>query len=166
MQNSEGKMSNFDYSFTVDAPLEAVADFHHDTSALKKLAMPGMFVQLHDVEPLDEGSVSKFTMWLGPLPLPWKAVHSNVGPNGFTDTQESGPAAKWVHTHTFTPISPTQTRVDEHVVYEHKPGLKGLLTRFLFAKPNLTIMFSYRQWATRRALADQSPSMKPEATTG
>ena len=30
-------MPVFDYSFTVDAPLEAVRDFHHDTSALKKL---------------------------------------------------------------------------------------------------------------------------------
>ena len=60
--NSSDKQSPtmpvFDYSFTVDAPLEAVQDFHHDTSALKKLTPPPTIVQLHSIEPLGEGSVS------------------------------------------------------------------------------------------------------------
>jgi cysteine-rich repeat protein len=98
-------MPVFDYSFTVDAPLEAVRDFHHDTSALKKLTPPPTIVQLHSIEPLGEGSVSRFTLWVGPLPLKWKAVHRNVSDRGFTDVQAEGPAAKWEHTHTFVPLS-------------------------------------------------------------
>ena len=48
-------MPVFDYSFTVDAPLAAVRDFHHDTSALKRLTPPTTIVQLHSIEPLAEG---------------------------------------------------------------------------------------------------------------
>lgn len=147
-------MNIFDYEFTVDAPLTAVSDFHRDTSALKKLALPLTFVQLHKVEPMGEGSVSEFTMWLGPLPVRWKAIHSNVSERGFTDTQATGegPAAHWQHTHTFIPLSPQKTKIQEHIEFEHKPGTAGLLTRFLFSKPNLHILFGYRQWATRRAV--------------
>lgn len=142
-------MPIFDYSFTVPAPLQAVRDFHHDTSALKRLTPPPTIVQLHSIEPLGEGSVSRFTLWVGPLPLRWTAVHRDVSPSGFTDIQAEGPAVKWEHTHTFTAVSPTVTRIDEHIEYEHKRGLWGLVTRLLFSKPNLYFMFTFRKLATR-----------------
>jgi ligand-binding SRPBCC domain-containing protein len=145
-------MPVFDYSFTVDAPLEAVRDFHHDTSALKKLTPPPTIVQLHSIEPLGEGSVSRFTLWVGPLPLKWKAVHRNVSDRGFTDVQAEGPAAKWEHTHTFVPVSTSVTEIREHIEYEHKRGFWGLVTRALFSWPNLWFMFTYRKLATRWAL--------------
>lgn len=88
-------MPVFDTSFTVPAPLQKVAEFHRDTRALKRLTPPPVFVQIHSMEPLAEGSRSVFTMWFGPLPLRWTAIHSNVDTmHGFTDTQEKGPAAK------------------------------------------------------------------------
>jgi ligand-binding SRPBCC domain-containing protein len=145
-------MPVFDYTFTVDAPLAAVRDFHHDTSALKRLTPPPTIVQLHSIEPLAEGSVSKFTLWVGPLPLHWTAVHRNVSDTGFTDIQAAGPAKKWEHTHSFVPLSPSVTEIREHIEYEHKPGLWGIVTRLLFSWPNLMFMFGYRKWATRRAL--------------
>jgi ligand-binding SRPBCC domain-containing protein len=146
-------MPVFDYSFTVAAPLSAVRDFHHDTSALRRLTPPPTIVQLHSIEPLAEGSVSKFTLWVGPLPLRWTAVHRNVSDRGFTDVQTEGPARRWEHTHTFVPISASTTEIREHIEYEHKPGGWGLVTRLLFSRPNLLFMFGYRRWATRRALA-------------
>jgi len=145
-------MPVFDYSFTVAAPLAAVRDFHRDTTALKVLTPPPTIVQLHSIEPMAEGSVSIFTLWVGPLPLRWTAVHRNVTDRGFTDIQAEGPARKWEHTHSFVPLSDTVTEIREHIEYEHKPGLEGLLTRLLFSWPNLMFMFSYRKWATRRAL--------------
>jgi ligand-binding SRPBCC domain-containing protein len=145
-------MPIFDYSFTVDSPLAAVREFHHDTSALKTLTPPPTIVQLHAIEPLGEGSVSRFTLWVGPLPLHWTAVHRNVSDRGFTDIQQEGPAAKWEHTHTFTPLDAQTTRIDEHIEYDHKPGMAGLLTRLLFSRPNLNFMFAYRKFATRRSL--------------
>ena len=143
-------MPIFDFEFCVQAPLEAVQKFHHDTTALKKLTPPPTIVQIHTVEPLAEGSISRFTLWLGPLPIHWTAKHRNVGPHGFTDVQISGPAAKWEHTHTFTSLSETETKITEHIEFEHQRGTRGLLTRALFARPNLLIMFNYRKFITRR----------------
>ena len=146
-------MPVFDYAFTVDAPLAAVRDFHRDTSALKRLTPPPTIVQLHSIEPLAEGSVSEFTLWVGPLPLRWKAVHRNVSERGFTDVQASGPAAKWEHTHSFVPLTEGRTEIREHIEYEHKRGFWGLVTRVLFSRVSLWFMFGYRRWVTRRALA-------------
>lgn len=142
-------MHVFDYKFTVNAPLTAVADFHHDTRILKKLSPPPIFVQIHRFEPLGEGSEAEFTLWFGPLPLRWLAIHSNVSRHGFTDTQARGPLEHWQHTHRFTAVSPHQTEVQEHIEYRHKPGLGGLLTRLLFNKPGLWGLFTARKLLTR-----------------
>ena len=143
-------MPTFNYTFTVDAPLNDVADFHSDTSALKILS-PGP-IQLHRVDAMGEGSISEFTMWLGPIPIRWRAVHSNVSENSFTDTQESGPVDFWQHTHTFTAISDRQTRIDEHIEYRHFKGFRGVFSHLLFGKLGLLVLFTYRQWATKKAL--------------
>ena len=142
-------MPIFDYIFTVQAPLAVVRHFHRDTKTLKRLTPPPTVVQLHQIEPLAEGSVSKFTLWVGPLPLRWKAVHYDVSEQGFTDVQEEGPAAKWRHTHNFTHVTDDVTEIHEHVEYEHRSGPWGIVTRVLFARPNLYLMFTYRKIATR-----------------
>lgn len=151
-------MPVFDFSFEVDAPQKAVRDFHHDTRALKRLTPPPTIVQLHSVEPLAEGSTSIFTLWIGPLPLRWTAVHRHVSDQGFTDIQTSGPAKRWEHTHSFIPLGSSKTTIQEHIEYEHKSGLWGVVTRVLFSKPNLMIMFTYRKFVTRRALTDMNSS--------
>lgn len=145
-------MPIFDFSFLVNASLVDVREFHHGTAALKMLTPPPTIVQLHDIEPLAEGSVSRFTLWVGPLPIAWTAVHRNVTDFGFTDIQESGPAKRWEHIHTFSVVSDHVTRVSEHIEYEHGSGFWGLVTRVLFAKPNLYAMFTYRKWVTQRSL--------------
>lgn len=153
-------MPVFDYTFTVAAPLAAVRDFHRDTSALKRLTPPPTIVQLHSIEPMAEGSVSKFTLWVGPLPLRWTAVHRNVSDRGFTDIQAEGPAKKWEHTHSFVPVSENLTEIREHIEFEHKRGGWGLVTRLLFSRPNLLVMFGYRRWITRRFLTRSDPLPK------
>lgn len=142
-------MPTFDYRFTVNAPLVAVQRFHRDTRALKRLTPPPAYVQLHEVEPLAEGSVSRFTIWAGPLPLRWKALHRDVSEHGFTDVQAEGPARKWEHTHTFRPLSDRETEIHEHVEYEHHAGPPGVLTRVLLSRLNLRLMFTYRKLVTR-----------------
>lgn len=151
-------LPTFDYRFRVDAPLQAVREFHRDTRALRRLTPPPTLVQLHSVEPLAEGSVSRFTLWVGPLPLHWTAVHRDVSANGFTDVQTAGPVRKWEHTHRFTPLGATATEIHEHIEFEHQPNAWGLLTRVLFASPNLYLMFTYRKLVTRWYLRHQPPS--------
>lgn len=145
-------MPVFDFAFRVDASPDAVREFHHDTRALCRLTPPPTFVQLHSIEPLGEGSVSRFTLWVGPIPLRWKAVHRDVTDHGFTDVQAEGPAAKWEHTHAFVPLDDGATEIREHIEFEHERGLAGLLTRVLFSRPNLLAMFTYRMLVTRWCL--------------
>ncbi len=134
----------------MDASLEAVSDFHRDTSALKILSpMP---MQLHRADPMADGSISEFTMWLGPIPIRWRAVHSDVSANGFTDTQESGPMAFWAHTHRFESVNENQTHIYEQIEYRHPKGSRRFFTRLLFGKLGLQILFTYRQLATKYAL--------------
>lgn len=148
-------MLTFDYPFSVNAPLAAVTQLHRDTRALKKLTPPPIFVQIHSYEPLAEGSRAEFTLWFGPLPLHWQAVHSNVNEHGFTDTQVRGPLAFWQHTHRFIALAPDRTQISEHIRYAHKPGLWGWWTRLLFSRPGLYLLFSARKWLTRWHLARQ-----------
>jgi ligand-binding SRPBCC domain-containing protein len=146
-------MAVFDYTFTVKAPLAAVAEFHHDARALKRLTPPPVFAQIHHVEPLSEGSRAEFTLWFGPVPIHWVAIHTAVDMlHGFTDVQQDGPLKYWAHTHTFVPIEERLTRVNEHIEFEHYPGRRGVLSRMLFPVPALYTLFTYRKWVTRRAL--------------
>ena len=145
-------METFSYEFTVNASLDAVAAFHQDTRALKKLNPPGIVVQLHRVDPMAEGSVSEFTLWMGPIPIRWRAIHSNVGINGFTDTHDKGPMAYWKHTHSFEYIKEQKTRIHETIEHVHPKGLRSLFTRLLFGRIGLTILFTYRNWATNHHL--------------
>lgn len=147
-----GMMPVFDYIFTVDAPLTAVAAFHHDTRVLKRLTPPPLIIQVHKFEPMAEGSIGEFTLWVGPIPLHWTAVHSNVSERGFTDRQKRGPLKFWQHTHRFTAMSPTVTQIHEHIEYSYPAGLGGFFTRLLFNNLGLTLMFTARKWITRRAL--------------
>ncbi|MCB8981681.1 MAG: hypothetical protein H6657_30095 [Ardenticatenaceae bacterium] len=148
-------MPTFDYKFTVNAPQTAVANFHHDTRILKKLTPPPIFVQVHHFEPLGDGSEAEFTLWFGPLPVRWRAIHSDVSGHGFTDTQASGPLRHWQHTHRFTAVSPHTTQVHEHVEYSHYSGRRGLLSRLLFNQPGLYLLFTARKWLTRYHIKKQ-----------
>lgn len=150
-------MPTFDFTFTVRAPLAAVADFHRDTNALRLLTPPPMRVQMHRIEPLAEGSVSDFTLWLGPLPIRWTARHTEVSPmSGFTDTQIHGPMKRWVHSHRFFEAPGEGSRIVEHIDYEHFRGKSGVLSRLLFTSFGLWMTFCYRRFATRRLLERSS----------
>jgi ligand-binding SRPBCC domain-containing protein len=157
-------MLTFDYQFTVRASLTAVNAFHRDARALKRLSPPPFIVQLHRVDPLGENSIADFTLWLGPLPIRWTAIHSAVSAEyGFTDTQQRGLMKFWKHNHRFTSVDAKIVRVSEHIEYEHATGLRGLLSRLLFNPLALRFLFAYRGWVTRRALesgADPKPETK------
>jgi ligand-binding SRPBCC domain-containing protein len=144
---------SFSSRFEVRAPLEAVARFHADPRALTRLTPPPTIMRVHRMDPLGEGSVSEFTMWVGPIPIRWRAVHSSIKAlKGFTDTQERGPMARWIHRHGYRSLTSDTTEVTDQIWYQHPAGWRGLLTRLLFSKLPLLFLFRYRAWATRRAL--------------
>ena len=150
-------MPVFDYRFTVDAPVEAVSAFHFQTGILKVLTPPFMIMQIHRFDPLANGSIGEFTIWAGPIPVRWRAEHSEVSETGFTDTQTAGPMKFWKHTHRFIPMSSVITEVHEHIEFQHDRGLRGLWSRLLFPRPALVALFTYRCWVTRRAVMRTAP---------
>jgi ligand-binding SRPBCC domain-containing protein len=144
-------MRRFTHRFRVKAPLNAVAAFHQDSRVLRLLTPPPVFVQMHRFEPLLEGSVADFTLWLGLLPIHWVADHSSVDPlSGFTDTQVRGPFASWVHRHSFVPCGSDETEVVDEIQAEFGRGFSGMLCRLMWI--NLPFMFFYRAWVTKRTI--------------
>ncbi len=144
-------MATFETSFLVRAPIQAVAEFHRDANALKRLTPPPLWVQFHRVDPLREQSVVEFTMWFGPFPVRWIALHSRVDLlRGFTDTQTRGPLKTWQHTHSFEPVDAQTTRVREHIELTYKPGLRHLWTKVFFSQLGLMFLFFYRARVTRK----------------
>lgn len=145
------KIKKFRHQTRVKAPVEAVAEFHHDSQALKRLTPPPVFVQIHSMEPLAENSMTDFTMWMGPLPVRWVAIHTDVDPKrGFKDSQLRGPFARWEHRHTFVALDDKNSVVIDEIEAEYGRGFWGLLGRLMWL--NLSFMFAYRGWVTRRSV--------------
>ena len=48
-------MTVFDFRFTVNAPLQAVSEFHFQPGILKTLTPPLMIMQVHRFDPLANG---------------------------------------------------------------------------------------------------------------
>ena len=110
---------------------------------------------MHYVEPMKENSIADFTMWLGPIPVRWKAVHSNVEPDrGFVDTQKEGPFKQWIHEHSFIYIDNNTTEVRDEISLVFKNNaFWGLIGRMLWL--SLPILFMYRSWITRRSVENK-----------
>ncbi|GAB4480553.1 MAG: hypothetical protein Kow0088_22220 [Anaerolineales bacterium] len=145
-----GYKNRFVHRFLVRAPIEAVADFHRDTRALRRLTPPLIRVQFHHLEPIAENSVAEFSLWFGPFPVRWRALHSDVHPlHGFSDIQVQGPLRYWKHTHSFQAIDERTTQITDTIEYEYPSGWRGLLSRLLYSPFALRFLFLYRQWSTR-----------------
>jgi ligand-binding SRPBCC domain-containing protein len=148
-------MHVFENAFLVLAPLSAVAAFHQDPAALKRLSPPLVRTQIHSTQPIAEGSRTEFTLWFGPFPVRWLAVHSQVDPlHGFTDKQEKGPLAYWQHTHSFDPIDARTTRVRDQIQYAYPTsGWPGIYTRVLFNPVALRLLFAHRARVTQKSVS-------------
>ena len=145
-------MDIFEHRFVVSASVAEVAAFHYGSNAFQFLVPPGLLLRVHLQEPLANESVNEFTMWMGPIPVYWKAVHSGVSGTGFVDTQVAGPMKSWVHRHRFKRVSDQETVVVDRVGYEHFTGWRGIRSRVLFSRTGLKILFAWRARATQRAV--------------
>ncbi len=145
-------MSTFENRFIVSGSVDDVDRFHRAPETFGRLVPPGLILQIHRQDTLAEGSVNEFTMWMGPIPVYWKAVHSQVCDTGFTDSQESGPLKSWVHRHSYERVSDRETRVVDRIEYQHFGGWRGMRSRLLFSAIGLRILFAWRVRATRRGV--------------
>jgi len=156
---------NYHHQFTVKAPLAAVAEFHRQSASMGAITPPPIIVKVHSApERLDDGDEMAFTLWLGPLPIHWRARIDTVTETGFIDRLISGPFTKWEHRHSFVPIDEGKTTVIDEVSVELSRhwlwklvGLSMWLT--------LPLLFAFRGWKTRQILAKESTARARQSTT-
>ena len=145
----------YQHSFTVKAPLTAVADFHKDTRALRDLTPPPMTVKFNNIEPLAEGSMADFTLQFGAVSVRWVTEHSDVTEQkGFVDTQTEGPFQVWRHHHKFRAKDEHTTEVIDEIEAEYGSAI----SRFMWL--NLPLLFAYRARQTRKALETYNRKQK------
>lgn len=146
-------MPALDWVTRVAAPVDDVARFHAAPRIIRRLTPFVVPMSMHRMDPLGEGSISEFTLWFGFIPVRWTALHVDVDPHGgFTDIQKAGPFRSWVHRHRYEPDLRGGSRIVEHIDYEHDSGWSGLLTRTLFSRPMLFLLFTYRSVVMQLAL--------------
>lgn len=134
------------YLYIVAVPVEKISKFHFSKDALKQLSPPGIHLEILNTQPLSEGAITRFRLWLGPLPIEWEARHQKVSlSHGFVDIQEKGPFQYWEHHHEWKAIAPNQTEMLERIIYQHASGFQGLLTRFLINPITLKFFFWHRR---------------------
>lgn len=145
----------FQHRFEVQAPLEAVTEFHRQSASMAAITPPPVIVRIHSApEELGEGDLMEFTLWVGPLPIRWLAQIENVTPHGFVDRQISGPFAQWQHTHTFV-ADGNSTIVHDEVEAEYSENLFWRLVG-MGMWLNMRLLFAFRGWKTRRLLEKQT----------
>ena len=127
----------------VSAPVDQVFAFFDDPANLSRLMPPLVRMRLVSVEPAPPqvGSTFEFRYGLGPVQRTWTVrLVERVENTGFADETISGPMARFLHSHTFTPGrrgSWIEDRVDFHVGPDGPVGaaldfLAGLAMRLIF----------------------------------
>ena len=142
----------FTHEFVVDAPLAVVAEFHRRSASMGAITPPPVIVRIHEApDLLGEGDEMAFTLYMGPLPIHWRARIEETSATGFVDRQLSGPYAAWVHRHRFEAIDESTTRVHDQVEAELPASpFWRLVCRGMWL--NMPMLFAFRAWKTKRLL--------------
>ena len=145
----------YKHRFKVNAPLTEVTNFHSQSASMGDITPPPAVVKIHEAPArLDEGDEMDFTVWLGPLPVRWKARIEDVSATGFVDRQLQGPFRCWTHRHSFHPIDEETTEVVDEIEFKlAKHPVRGIMG--LGMSLSLPFLFAYRGWKTRRLLKDR-----------
>lgn len=143
----------YEKSTVMNTTIEKMIAFHDAPDVFGKLAPPPIFMRVREDNrsSLTEGDL-KFTLWFGPIPIQWHAQHQ-PGPNAdsFADLMIDGPMQYWRHEHIFETVE-GGVKLTDRVTIAHKPGLQGIMTRFMFDGVPLRILFFYRHLRTRMAV--------------
>ncbi len=146
-------MPIFERSFTVKAPLRAVAAFHDDPASLIAITPPPVHVTIQRFDkPVRVGSRVIFRLGVGPFGVTWDGTIAEYADQQFfRDVQNRGPFGAWSHTHSFM-AEAGGTRVTDRVEYEPPLGVIGKLLDPVVVRPWLAFLFNYRARMTRDLL--------------
>ena len=144
----------FEKRSVIPTTMAKMQAFHADPAALRKLTPPPIFVQVQrDDRTSNTDGDLEFTLWFGFIPLRWHVQHE-PGPTitSFADRMLSGPVEYWRHEHVFTE-QPNGIELTDRLVIAYPSGIQGLITRLMFGRLPLQLLFTYRHWQTRRAIS-------------
>jgi len=101
-------MAVFRRTVAIAASPEDVFAWHSRPGALERLLPPwsGIRVERRPPGAFADGSRVVLSIPVGPLRMPWVAIHSGTVPGRqFRDEQHEGPFSRWVHTHRMHPAT-------------------------------------------------------------
>jgi uncharacterized protein len=150
-----GKSQVFEARSQMPASAGAVFAWHAREGAFQRLLPPWEALEVVERhgDGIREGSRSVLRMRVGPVPLRWTARHTRYVPGSlFQDVQESGPFARWVHTHRMWDEPTGGSMLEDEVEYALPVGLLGRAVGGAYARRRLERTFAYRHAVTREDL--------------
>lgn len=145
-------MPTFTRRSRIDAPAQALFDWHNHRGAFERLAPPWQPVRLARFDGIRDGN--RAVIKLGPGgALTWIAEHRDyVEGRQFRDVQVKGPFAHWTHTHRMIPDGDDASTLEDDVTY--RLPLAPLTQPFggRLAEGQFERMFAYRHRVTSEDL--------------
>ena len=143
---------------TLDLPIAEVFDFFADAGNLERITPPELNFHIVTPRPIDikQGTLIDYQLKLRGIPMKWRTEISVWEPPfRFVDQQLRGPYRQWIHTHTSTELSPTQTLTEDEVRYSLPFEPFGDIANY-FVKGELAYIFDYRQRIVAELLAGEN----------
>jgi ligand-binding SRPBCC domain-containing protein len=139
----------------VPAPIDEVFTFFDDPANLSRLMPPPVAIRLVSIEPAPPrpGSVFTFRYGLGPFERTWTVRLVDRVPGArFADETISGPLARFIHSHSFTPSRGGGTWIEDRIDFHVGPG--GVIGTVVDAVAGIVmrLTFVWRHAMQRRIL--------------
>jgi hypothetical protein len=150
-----GKSQVFEARSQMPVEAESVFAWHAREGAFQRLTPPWEPVEVveHQGDGIREGTRVVLRMKVGPASMKWVARHTRYIPGSlFQDEQESGPFARWVHTHRMWDEPAGSGMLEDEVEYALPVGALGRMFGGGYARQRLERMFAYRHAVTREDL--------------
>jgi hypothetical protein len=136
-------------------PVETLFAWHARAGAFERLNPSFDPVEVEERSGgLEVGARTVIRLKVGPVSQRLVSVHTAYEPGRlFRDEQESGPFAKWVHTHRFEPDGPNASIMRDEIEYDLPMGALGAALGDRFARSTLERTFGYRHTVLEYDLA-------------
>ena len=140
----------------IPRPLSEVFDFFSRAENLGRITPPWLHFRIRTPLPItmQVGAQIDYTIRLAGVPMHWRTRIAVWEPGvRFADFQESGPYAKWEHTHSFAERD-GGVLMGDRVLYALPLGILGRLAHALAVRASLAAIFDYRFREIRTLLCD------------